>query len=199
MLTCADEHSGAALRSWTGLPEAAPPSARALAELGLRLSRGSAADRAAFQAGYVSVAGDPGIDGVEIVTELRRAVLLAETYLAAGAPLPDAERLAEALCPFLGRLIVRARVRFHPRNGYTSVPPLDVRLGTGFSMQPALDVRAEPFVDTAAPPREGDPVISGAAVEATFRAADERAMQTLVIHVNNVYLMVATVDLTRMP
>ena len=79
------------------------------------------------------------------------------------------------------------------------MPPLDVRLGTGFSMQPALDVRAKPLVDTAAPPREGDPVIGGAVVEATFRAADERAMQTLVIHVNNVYLMVATVDLTRMP
>ncbi len=66
-------------------------------------------------------------------------------------------------------------------------------------MQPALEVRTEPIVDTAAPPGEGDPVISGAVVEATFRAADERAMQTLVIHVNNVYLMVATVDLTRMP
>jgi len=199
MLTCADEHSGAALRSWTGRAEAAPPGARALAEHGLRLARGSAADRAAFHAGYVSVAGDPGIDAVEIVTELRRAVLLAEACLAAGAPLPDAERLAEALRPFQGRLTVLARVRFHPRNGYTSVPRLDVRLGTGFSMQPALEVRAEPFVDTAAPPQEGHPVVSGAVVEATFRAADERAMQTLVIHVNNVYLMVATVDLTRMP
>jgi len=175
------------------------PRARALVEHGLRVASSSAADRAAFHAGYVSVAGDPGIDGLEVVTELRRIVLLAESYLAAGKPLPDADQLAEDLCPLQGRLTVIARVRFHPRNGYTSVPTLDVRLGTGFSMQPALEVRSEPIEDAAEPPGKGRRVISGAVVEATFRAADEHAIQTLVMHVNNVYLMVATVDLTRMP
>ena len=80
--------------------EAALPGTQAVVELGLRVARGSAADRAAFHAGYVSVAGDPAIDGVEVVTELRRVVLLAEAYLAAGEPLPEADRIAEALCPF---------------------------------------------------------------------------------------------------
>ena len=167
-------------------------------ELGLRVARGSAADRAAFHAGYVSVAGDPAIDGVEVVTELRRVVLLAEEYLAAGEPLPEADQIAEALRPFQDRLTVIARIRFHPQNGYTRVPALDVRLGTGFSMQSALEVRTTAIEDAAAAPGEGRPVIRGAAVEASFRAAHERAIQTLVIHVNNVYLMVATVDLTRM-
>jgi len=168
-------------------------------ELGLRLARASAADRAAFHAGYVSVAGDPAIDGVEVVTELRRAVLLAEACLAAGEPLPEPDQLAEALCAFQGRLTVIARIRFHPQNGYTAVPPLDVRLGTGFSMQSALEVRTVAIENVTAVPEQGRPVMGGAIVEASFRATHERAIQTLVIHVNNVYLLVATVDLTRMP
>ena len=180
------------------MAEAALPGAQAVVELGLRVARGSAADRAVFHAGYVSVAGDPAIDGVEVVTELRRVVLLAEAYLAAGEPLPEADQIAEALRPFQDRLTVIARIRFHPQNGYTAVPALDVRLGTGFSMQSALEVRTTAIEDAAAAPGEGRPVIRGAAVEASFRAAHERAIQTLVIHVNNVYLMVATVDLTRM-
>ena len=199
MLTHADERDAPAPRRWTGLAEPAPAGARALAEQGLRLARGTAPERAAFHAGYVSVAGDPGIDSIEVVTELRRAVLLAEAHVAAGRPLPEVDRLAETMHRYQGRFTVRARVRFHPQNGYTSVPPLDVRLGTGFSMQPAIDVRTEPIGDPATSAREGTPVIGGAVVEATFRAADLRDIQTLVLHVNNVYLMVATVDFTRMP
>jgi len=168
-------------------------------ELGLRIARGSAADRAAFHAGYVSVAGDPAIDGVEVVTELRRVVLSAEACLAAGEPLPETDQLAAALRPFEGRLTVIARIRFHPQNGYTTIPPLDVRLGTGFSMQSALEVRTVALDDVAGAQGESRPMIRGAVVEAGFRAGHERAIQTLVIHVNNVYLMVATVDLTRMP
>lgn len=197
MLTRAELHAGADAPRWKQLAEAALPGTQAVVELGLRVARGSAADRAAFHAGYVSVAGDPAIDGVEVVTELRRVVLLAEAYLAAGEPLPEADQIAEALRPFQDRLTVIARIRFHPQNGYTAVPALDVRLGTGFSMQSALEVRTTAIEDAAAAP-EGRPVIRGAAVEASFRAAHERAIQTLVIHVNNVYLMVATVDLTRM-
>jgi hypothetical protein len=76
---------------------------------------------------------------------------------------------------------------------------LDVRLGTGFSMQSALEVRTVAIENVTAVPEQGRPVMSGAIVEASFRATHERAIQTLVIHVNNVYLLVATVDLTRMP
>ena len=199
MLTRADEPAEAHPRTVTALADATTPGVRAVVEHGLRLARGTAADRAAFHAGYVSVAGDPGIDGIEVVTELRRVVLLAETYLAARRPLPDAAVLAEAVSSYQDRVTIIARVRFHPRNGYTGVPPLDVRLGTGFSMQPALAVRTEPIVNTVSAARDGEPVIGGAVVDATFRAAAERTMQTLVMHVNNVYLMVATVDLGRMP
>jgi hypothetical protein len=192
------EIDGAASPPRTGLADDALPGTRVLVEQALRVARGTAPERAAFHAGYVSVAGDPGIDGIEVVTELRRIVLLVEACLAAGEAVPDADQLAAASFPFQGRLTVMARVRFHPHNGYSSVPPLDVRLGTGFSMQPALAVRTEAIAGTG---EHGEECIVGAVVEATFRAcgAAERAIQTLVMHVNNVYLMVATVDLSRMP
>jgi hypothetical protein len=198
MLNPAEAHE-AAPRPRTEVADPAPPAARALVDQALRVAKGTASERAAFHAGYVSVAGDPGIDGVEVVTELRRMVLLVEARLAAGKPVPDADELAEALNPFQGRLTVVARVRFHPHYGYSSVPSLDVRLGTGFSMQPALEVRAEP-IGSGLDARDGGPIV-GAVVEASFRACGgaERAIQTLVLHVNNVYLMVATVDLSRMP
>src|SRR5690242_125610 len=50
-----------------------------LVEFALRVARSSTAERVAFHAGYRSVAADPGIDRVEVITELRRLVLLAET------------------------------------------------------------------------------------------------------------------------
>jgi hypothetical protein len=197
MIDHAGRTHGRLFQRRTSLVEASSPAARALAEHAFRVVRGGAAERAAFHASYVSVAGDPGVDGIEVITELRRAVLTVEACEAAGLPLPDLDELTDALAPFRNQITVVARVRFHPQNGYTSMPRLDVRLGTGFSMQPALDVRAEPF-DACDTLRDGHPLICGAVVEATFRAAEERAIQTLVIHVNNVYLMVATVDLTRM-
>jgi len=55
-----------------------------LVEFAQRVARGSTAERVAFHAGYRSVAVDPGIDRVEVVTELRRLVLLAETHSSAG-------------------------------------------------------------------------------------------------------------------
>jgi hypothetical protein len=70
-------------------------------------------------------------------------------------------------------------------------------------MQPALETRAEPVYAFSAAPGESSDVrrvIVGATVEATFDAvAAGRGIQTLVIHVNQVYLLLATVDLTGMP
>jgi len=170
-----------------------------LAEFALRMAGGSTAERAAFHAGYRSVAADPGVDHVEVITELRRLVLLAETSSVAGGRWIDARAAAEALEPYRGRLTVQARVRFHPRNGYTSVPRLDVHLASASTMQPALDVFVDPIHGPGVPARDAGPPIVGAVVETTFATPATRGVHTLVIHVDNVYLLLATIDLTRMP
>ena len=167
-----------------------------LVEFALRVARGSTAERVAFHAGYRSVSADPGIDHVSVITELRRLVLLAETH---GGEWRDARAAADALAPYRGRLTVEARVRFHPKNGYTSLPRLDVHLGSTFAVQPALEVRFEP-IDAPEPAAPDTPrTIVGAVVEATFAAPVARTVHTLVIYVDNVYLLLATIDLTRMP
>lgn len=167
-----------------------------LVEFALRVAHGSTAERLAFHAGYRSVAADPGIERVEVITELRRLVLLAERRAAAGDAWRDARDSAEALEAYRGRLTVEARVRFHPQNGYITVPRLDVHLASGSTMQPALEVSVEPVHGAAA--AGARTAIVGAEVVSTFAAPMVRGVHTLVVHVANVYLLIATIDLTRM-
>ena len=168
-----------------------------LVEFALRVARGSTAERVAFHAGYRSVAADPGVDHVEVITELRRLVLLAETRSAAGG-WRDAREAAEALEPYRGRITVQARVRFHPQNGYLSVPRLEVHLASASTMQPALDVYVEPIHGDVPASGSRAPIV-GAVVETTFVTPPSRGVHTLVTHVDNTYLLLATIDLTRMP
>ena len=170
-----------------------------LVEFALRVAQGSTAERMAFHAGYRSVAADPGVDHVEVITELRRLVLLAETRSAAGGSWRDAREASEALEPYRGRVTVQARVRFHPQNGYLSVPRLDVHLASASTMQPALGALVEPIHGPGVPAPAAGPPIVGAVVETSFAAPAARGVHTLVIHVDKVYLLLATIDLTRMP
>jgi len=163
----------------------------------MRVARSSVAERVSFHAGYRSVAADPGIDHVEVITELRRLVLLAELRGARGWD--DARDARAALEAYRGKLTVEARVRFHPQRGYTSLPRLDLHLGSSVTMQPALDLHAEPIHGPGPVPVDGPPVVVGAVVEATFATPAVRGVHTLIIHVDGVYLLVATIDLSRMP
>jgi len=184
-----------------GVPAAAGDDIEVI-EHGLRLARGSDADRARFHAGYVSVTSDPGVERVEVVTELRRVVLLAEEHASRSDVgfAHDVRAVGEALRPFRNRLTVVMQLRFHAQNAYAAVPALDLRLGAGPSMQPAIGMRAEPVYAFSAESSDVRRVIVGATVEATFdTVAAGMGIQTLVIHVNHVYLLLATLDLTRMP
>jgi hypothetical protein len=183
-----------------GPRDASPPPGDGLVEFALRVARGSTAERVSFHAGYRSVAADPGIDHVEVITELRRLVLLAETHAGPkGRRWRDAAEAGAALAPYRGRLTLEVRVRFHPRNGYTSLPALEVHLDGTTTTQAPLDVHVEPVYGADPGPAGGSPPIVGAVVAATFVAPDVRGVHTLVILVDHVYLLLATIDLTRMP
>jgi hypothetical protein len=166
-----------------------------LVAFAVRVAAGSVAERVSFHAGYRSAAADPGIDHLEVITELRRLVLLAELRGARGWN--DVREAREALEAYRGKLTVEARVRFHPQRGYRSLPRLELHLGSSITMQPALDMRAEPVHGPV--PSDEPPVVVGATVEATFAAPAVRGVHTLVIHVDGVYLLVAPIDLSRMP
>jgi hypothetical protein len=166
-----------------------------LVAFAIRVAAGSVAERGSFHAGYRSAAADPGIDRLEVITELRRLVLLTELR---GAPgWRDAAEARAALDPYRGKLTVDARVRFHPERGYTSLPRLELHLGSSMTMQPALDLHVEPVHGPIA--ADGSAAVVGAVVEATFATPPVRGVHTLIIHVDATYLLVATIDLSRMP
>jgi len=183
-----------------GRDDASLPPGDGLVEFALRVARGSTAERLSFHAGYRSVAADPGIDHVDVITELRRLVLLAETHAGPqGSRWRDAGEAAAALAPYRGRVTLEARVRFHPRNGYTSLPSLEVHLGGAATTQAPLDVHVEPIYGHGLALSDAAPPVVGAVIAATFAAPAVRGVHTLVILVDRVYLLLATVDLTRMP
>jgi hypothetical protein len=170
-----------------------------LVEFALRVARGSTAERVSFHAGYHSIAADPGVDHVEVITELRRLVLLAEIRASVAHGWRDAREAADALAPYRGRLTVEAHVRFAPQRGYTSVPRLEVRLGHGSLTQPALDVHIEPIEAPGPLPLGGQRLVVGAVIEATFAAPAAPGICTLVIHVDEADQLLTTIDLTGMP
>lgn len=166
-----------------------------LVAFAMRVASGSAAQRASFHAGYRTDAADPGIDRLDVITELRRLVLLAELRGAQGWD--DAREACEVLEAYRGKLTVETRVRFHPQRGYTSLPRLELHLGSSITMQGALELHVEPVHGPT--PMAGPPVVVGAVIQATFATPAVRGVHTLVIHVDGTYLLVATIDLSRMP
>jgi hypothetical protein len=99
-------------------------------ERALAIARSSDGERARFHAPYIVKVNDPFLESVEVVSEYRRVVLLAEDRgrkgdRAFGYSLKLAQ---QALGPWHQRVSVIARLRFHPQNNYVDVPPADIVL-----------------------------------------------------------------------
>jgi hypothetical protein len=138
----------------------------------LGLSRDEAR-RAAFHERYLVPLGGPVVQSIEVVTEFRRAVWLAEERARQGETAWATERAAAALAPYRGRLDLVLRVRFDPLNAYRSVPDATLviyrREGDGSPLQPA-SLRATPE-NFAGPVPPGTPILA-ATVEAAFPVSD---------------------------
>jgi len=127
--------------------------------------------REAFHAPYVLRLGGPVLQSLEIVTEFRRVVLLAEERVRQGNVGWDAESASVALAPHRGRLDLILQLRFSPQNTYRSMPPVDASIYErgGSRVQP-LNVQARPANLAGPVPPAGTPILAGT-VEATFAAS----------------------------
>ena len=98
-------------------------------EQALRLARSSEPERARFHTAYALSVSEPLVERLEIITEYRRMVLIAEERLAAGDwTFAGSVRAAEeALRPWKQKLTVRARIRFPPLHAYPNVPPISIK------------------------------------------------------------------------
>lgn len=105
----------------------------------LGLSRDEAR-RAAFHDRYVQRLGGPLVQSIEVVTEFRRAVLLAEERARQGESAWAVERAAAALDGFRGRLDLVLHLRFDPLNAYRAMPHVNVVIYRREDAAPAVQV-----------------------------------------------------------
>ena len=136
----------------------------------LTIARSRDADRARFHAPYIKEVNTPFVERIEVVSELRRVVLLAEEQIARGdrSFAYSLTRASDALQVWRRRVAVIARVRFHPQNNYVDAPP--VTLSLVGNERALVGVKREAIL--ALPPgRTGEFVpVLGAVVEAVFEA-----------------------------
>jgi hypothetical protein len=136
----------------------------------LTIARSRDAERQSFHAPYIQAVNSPFIERVEVVSELRRVVLLAEEQAARGDRLfaYSVTRATEALQVWRRRVAIVARVRFHPQNNYVDAPPVTIRLAGNDGA--LIGVKRDAIL--ALPPgRTGEFIpVMGAVVEGVFEA-----------------------------
>ncbi len=142
-------------------------------ERALAIARDRETERARLHARYIHALNDATVQSVEVITEFRRVVLLAEDRILKGdRGFAYSTRLAEeALQPWKGRVSVVARLRFHPLNTYVSLPDIDVALDGPRAAEARIGVLKDPILALASG-KQGERVpLMGAVAEAVFEAA----------------------------
>ena len=166
----------------------------------LKIARGSDVERQRFHSPYVHTFNDT-VERVEVITELRRLMVIAEERLAAGDRLFafSMRPAEEALRPWRRRVAVAARLRFPLLNAYVTAPPVDIRLHGVSGEVPRLDGRSESLFALATG-RPGEPLpVVGAAAEAVFDATviGQRSY-TVVVRMQGKDVAVRPIDFGRL-
>ncbi len=136
----------------------------------LEIARKPEAERAAFHKPYVLATSAPIVESIEIITEFRRLVKIAEARIADGDRFFARNTLAaqEAIRPFRHHVSVVARVRFHPQNNYVVGPPVDVVVLDRFEPVPRLELQSQTeFGFASGKPKPQLPVV-GVTTESVF-------------------------------
>ncbi len=144
--------------------------APAAIEHALTISRADATARRDFHRPYILQVSDPLITSIEVITELRRMVLLAEERVGRGDVLftRGTRRATAALEPWRGTLSVTVSVRVDPQRVFAVAAPVDLVL-TGQSGD-VLRRRQRSRTLYGDPGPGGRVPVIGAQVEADFMA-----------------------------
>ena len=176
-------------------------------EAALKIARGDERTRAPFHRAYMVPVNDPSIERIEVITEFRRLVLIAEARIAGGDHLfaQGTREASEALRPWRGRVSLVAHLRFHPQNAYVMGPPIDVSVDGPSGRMPRLDLRSESTLGLAPRPVSPTPTVApqslpliSASAEAVFDAATiGQATRSVVVQLHGAEPVRATVDFSR--
>jgi hypothetical protein len=144
---------------------------RAEVERALKLARGTEAQRAQFHAPYRIPTADAFVERLEVITEFRRAVLIAEERVAAGewAFGISPRSVEDALKPWRRKISIRTHIRFHPQNVYPMTPQIEISVGVGRDQLVPLRTHTDPQY-AAATRGAGTAPLVGAVAETDFDA-----------------------------
>lgn len=166
-------------------------------ERALHLARAPARDRARFHAPYVFTFDGPDLEELQVVTEFRRAVLIAEDHLRIGDWMftRSPAQASAALEPWRGLVVVTARLRFNPLNVYATMPPYTMTLQSAAGTVRPVATSVTSILAPQASSDAGGQVILGALVECRFEeAAVTRERREVRIVLGDVIVAAATVD-----
>ncbi len=168
------------------------------------LARARESERRQFHSRYVFNLQDPVVSQIEVVTEFRRLVIIAEDHVLRGdwmftRGLRAAE---EALAPARGLLTLKAQVRFNPMNTYVDAPPYALATGllVGNVQLRNLDTQLTPQFSVPFKTRDGRTLSSflGANLEATIPSdAIGQTTQAIAVTLNGKEVARTTVDFAR--
>jgi hypothetical protein len=162
----------------------------------LAIARGTEAERARFHAPYIRSITHPEVEGIEVITELRRVALLAEERILKGDRgfSYSVTQTRRVLGTWRHRVSVVAKLRFHPQNNYIGVPPSDVVVS---GVAPIGFIR-DPLWSLGSGPPDNVSTLVGARIEASYDATTiGQASRDIVVRLNNKDLMRTTIDFGR--
>ena len=140
-------------------------------ERALKLAQAREETRAQFHAPYIVRVEDATLEQIEVISEFRRYVLTTEEKLRMGNWLfaQGIRDVQQMLKPWRGRLSLVARLRFHPQNTLSGLPPYDIAVGDP-ALAP-LNVERTP-ISALLSGKRGDrnAPLMGATIEAVFDA-----------------------------
>lgn len=140
-------------------------------ERGLAIARSTERERASFHGPYVQQVNTPFVEKVEVISEYRRVVLIAEERILKGERMfAYSTTLAQqALQPWKTRVSIVARLRFHPQNTYVGLPEVDIALPA--RERARIGVLKDPILALPTQQKGDRQPVLGAIVEGVFDAA----------------------------
>jgi len=116
----------------------------------LAIARARDTERQQFHGRYIFNLKDPAVTQIEVITEFRRLVLIAEDHVLRGDWMfTRGLRAAEqALAPTRGMLTLRAQVRFNPLNVFVVLPDYALAVGSPAGALQPVDTQVMPPYST---------------------------------------------------
>jgi hypothetical protein len=145
-------------------------------ERALTLARGRESERQQFHKRYLIDLADPVVPQIEVITEFRRLVIVAEEHVLRGDWMftRGTRAAIDALAPTRGLITIRAQVRFNPLNTFIEPPAYALAIGTGTGAPlERIDTQQTPQYSTPFKARDGKTLssLTGVGLEITMAAS----------------------------